>query len=139
MVFPCPSNEFCPIKLIEMENIFHALPVQHTIKTSAPSVFLRFFTWCKGQEKYRLGWLGAILAIHGCALTPITLFAVVLTGTNFVFYIATLVAMAIAVVTNLAAMPTKITIPAFFLSVLIEIVIIISALSSGLSLASSQV
>jgi hypothetical protein len=47
--------------------------------------------------------------------------------------------MAMAVVTNLAAMPTKVTIPVFFLSVLIEVAIIILALSSGLNLASSQI
>ena len=122
-----------------MENIFQALPANQISRTTSPSVFSKFISWCNGQEKYRLGWLGIILAVHGCALTPITLFAVVLTGTNFVFYIATLVAMAMAVVTNLAAMPTKVTIPVFFLSVLIEVVIIILALSSGLDLTSSQV
>ena len=122
-----------------MENIFHALPANSITRTSSPSLFSKFITWCSGQEKYRLGWLGAILAIHGCVLTPITLFAVVLTGTNFVFYIATLVAMAMAVVTNLAAMPTKVTIPVFFLSVLIEIAIIVMALSAGFDFASSQV
>ena len=34
-------------------------------------------------------------------------------------------AMAIALVANLAAMPTKITIPVFFFSVLIDIVVIV--------------
>jgi hypothetical protein len=122
-----------------MENIFHTLPAKQNARTSSVSIFSKFSAWCAGQEKYRLGWLGAILAIHGCALTPITLFAVVLTGTNFALYIATLVAMAMAVVTNLAAMPTKVTIPVFFLSVVIEIAIIILALSSGFDLASSQI
>ena len=123
-----------------MENTFHpAISAGHFAKVERPSIFKKFITWCSGQEKYRLGWLGAILAIHGCVLTPITLFAVVLTGTNFVFYIATLVAMAMAVVTNLAAMPTKITIPVFFVSVLIEVAIIILALSAGFDFASSQV
>ena len=122
-----------------MENIFHALPANNVARTSSPSIFSKFISWCSGQEKNRLGWLGAILAIHGCALTPITLFAVVLTGTNFALYIATLVAMGMAVVTNLAAMPTKVTIPVFFLSILIEVAIIIMALSAGFNLASSQV
>ena len=110
-----------------MENIFHALPTNNITRTSSPTLFSKFINWCNGQEKNRLGWLGAILVIHGCVLTPITLFAVVLTGTNFALYIATLVAMGIAVVTNLAAMPTKVTIPVFFLSVLIEIAVIILA------------
>ena len=122
-----------------MENIFHALPTNNITRTSSPTLFSKFITWCSGQEKNRLGWLGAILVIHGCVLTPITLFAVVLTGTNFALYIATLVAMGIAVVTNLAAMPTKVTIPVFFLSVLIEVAVIILALSAGFDFASSQV
>ena len=97
------------------------------------SVFSKFIDWCNGQEKNRFGWLGAILAIHGCVLTPITLFAIVFSGTNFIFYIAALVAMAIALVTNLAAMPTKITIPVFFVSVIIDVVIIALCFASGIS------
>jgi hypothetical protein len=93
------------------------------------SIIAKFMNWCKGQEKNRLGWLGGILAIHGCVFTPITLFAIILSGTYFPFYIAALVAMGLAVVTNLAAMATKVTIPVFFLSVLIDLAIIISCIS----------
>ena len=93
------------------------------------SIIAKFMNWCNGQEKNRLGWLAGILAIHGCVLTPITLFAIILSGTYFPFYIAALVAMGLAVVTNLAAMATKVTIPVFFLSVLIDLAIIISCIS----------
>ena len=40
--------------------------------------------------------------------------------------------MAMALVTNLAAMPTKVTIPIFFLSVLIDIAVIASCLAIAL-------
>ena len=103
----------------------------HLPEVSLPSIFAKFTNWCVGQEPYRLGWLAGILAIHGCALTPITLFAVILSGTSLVLYISVLVAMGLAVVTNLAAMPTKVTIPAFFLSVVIDVAIIITCLASG--------
>ena len=38
-------------------------------------------------------------------------------------------AMAMALVTNLAALPTKITIPTFFLSLILDVAIIVAALS----------
>src|SRR5688500_11878580 len=107
-----------------MENTFqHSIPSEYT-KVARPSIVTKFISWCATQETYRLGWLGSILAIHGCLLTPITLFAVILSGSNFAFYMTTLVAMAMAVVTNLAALPTRIPIPIFFLSILIDITVI---------------
>jgi hypothetical protein len=123
-----------------METTFQStISTTHSNSIDRPSVISKFINWCKGQEKNRLGWLGAILTIHGCVLTPITLFAIILSGTYFPFYIAALVAMGMAVVTNLAAMPTRITIPVFFLSVLIDIAIIIGCISIGFNLAATQI
>ena len=115
-----------------MEQISRSpIATNHFPQLSLSSTFSKFTNWCVSQEQYRLGWLAGILAVHGCALTPITLFAVILSGTNLVLYISVLVAMGLAVVTNLAAMPTKVTIPAFFLSVLMDLVIIIICIASG--------
>lgn len=108
--------------------------IQHVITNSITKdtikvpLFSRFLKWSAAQEKNRFGWLAAALAIHGCALTPITLFAVVLGGNNFVFWILALVAMGASLVTNLAALPTKITIPTFILSVMIDLAIIVFCL-----------
>ncbi len=90
------------------------------------SLWARFITYCKNQENNRLLWLGIILAAHGCILTPITVAVTLAAGPNFVLFMAGIVSMAIALVTNLAAMPTRITIPNFALSILIDIAIIIS-------------
>jgi hypothetical protein len=123
-----------------METTFQPVIVTgHTDRVERKPIILKFINWCKGQEKNRLGWLGGILALHGCVLTPITLFAIILSGTYFPFYIAALAAMGMAVVTNLAAMPTKITIPVFFLSVLIDIAIITGCISIGFNLAATQI
>ena len=123
-----------------MENTFHpALVTSHVTRVERPSIIAKFMNWCIGQEKNRLGWLGGILTVHGCLFTPITLFAIVLSGTYFPFYIAALVAMGLAVVTNLAAMPTKVTIPVFFFSLLVDIAIIISCISMGFNLSFTQV
>ena len=80
------------------------------------SPFTNFFSWCKSQEHNRLLWLGIILASHGCIITPLTVMAVLLAGTNLPLFIISIVAMGMSLVTNLAAMLTKVTIPVFILS-----------------------
>jgi hypothetical protein len=98
------------------------------------SLVSRFLTWCAGQEEYRFGWLAVILAAHGCVLAPLTLITIFATGNNIVLICMVLGAMAMSLVSNLAAMPTKITIPIFFLSVVIDLVVVaisISVLVSG--------
>jgi hypothetical protein len=123
--------DFCVTKFNEMEaTIQHVITNSITRDVVKAPILSRLFQWSAAQEENRFGWLAAALSIHGCALTPITLFAIVLGGNNFVFWILALVAMGASLVTNLAALPTKITIPTFFLSVIIDIAIIASCLVS---------
>ena len=103
----------------------------YEIDTAQVSPWKKFITWCIGQEKYRLGWLAAAIALHGCILTIITMFAVVLAGNHFIFWPFVIGAMGITLIVNLAAMPTKITIPVFFFSVFVDIVIIVSCIAIG--------
>ena len=105
----------------------------YTESLAQPSLWSRFMTYSKGQEHNRIMWVGLVLAIHGCALTPITVMATLFAGPNFFLFMTAMVAMGIALVTNLAAMPTKITIPAFALSVLIDIVVLISCVGLAIS------
>jgi hypothetical protein len=88
------------------------------------SLVSTFFNWCQTQEKNRLGWLGLILAIHGCVITPITLFAIVMAGNNIAFWGIAMGAMAMSLITNLAALPTKITIPVFIFSIIVDLAVI---------------
>ncbi len=111
--------------------------VNYTTSVLKRGSLSKFIWWCDGQETYRFGWLGAIIAFHGCVLTPITLFAVILSGSNIWLFSAAIVAMGMSLVTNLAAMPTKVTIPVFFLSIIIDIVIISMCIVSGFSLAAA--
>lgn len=78
-------------------------------------------------------WVGIVLAAHGCVLTPLTVMVTLFAGPNFILFMTAMVAMGIALVTNLAAMPTKITIPAFALSILMDVVIILSCIISIVS------
>jgi hypothetical protein len=90
------------------------------------NLFTLFINWCKSQEPYRFGWLAAIIAGHGCLITPVTLFFIIISGNSPVYWAFAMAAMGMSLVSNLAALPTKFTIPVFFFSVLIDIVVIIS-------------
>jgi hypothetical protein len=48
-----------------------------------------------------------------------------------------IIAMGMALVTNLAALPTKITIPVFLLSIIIDIAIVVASLSIGFDITKS--
>src|SRR4051812_38618643 len=85
------------------------ITTNYTESVSKPSLFTNFMNWCKGQEENRLLWLGVSLAAHGCILTPLTVMAVLLAGNNITLFMLAIVAMAMSLVTNLAAMPTKVT------------------------------
>ncbi len=80
-------------------------------------------------------WLAISLAGHGCVLTIITMFAIMFAGNNFIFWPFAIGAMAMCLIVNLAAMPTKITIPVFFLSVLIDVVIIAICVATGFNMS----
>lgn len=65
--------------------------------------------------------------------------AVLLAGANLTLFIVAIAAMGMSLVTNLAAMPTKITIPVFALSILIDLVVAGIALAHGLDIASTYI
>mgnify|MGYP003575321240 CR=1 FL=1 len=117
--------------------IQQSIATTYTGTSNKTSVFNRFINWCEGQQKNRFIWLGLALAGHGCALTPITLFAVILSGNLIFFWIMAIVAMMTALVTNLAALPTKYTIPAFLFSIVMDLVIIISCLAMGFNMSAA--
>jgi hypothetical protein len=116
-----------------------AISATYTQNTSSTSFVRKFFAWCKGQDENRFLWLGIVLAGHGCILTPLTVMAVLLAGTNMLLFVLAIVSMGMSLVTNLAAMPTKITIPVFALSVLIDIAIIISCAAMGFDITKTYI
>jgi hypothetical protein len=111
----------------------------HQMHTSKLFAWKKFIDWCIGQEKYRLGWLAAAITLHGCVLTIFTMFAVILAGNHFIFWPFIIGGMGITLVVNLAAMPTKITIPVFFFSVLMDLVIIISCIVIGFDASGTRI
>jgi hypothetical protein len=95
------------------------------------SYVTRFVNWTKEQEKNRILWLAVAIVGHGCVITILTMFAILFSGNNFIFWPFAIAAMAMSLVVNLAALPTKITIPIFFLSVLIDVIIVAICIANG--------
>ena len=92
------------------------------------NVITRFFTWSREQEYNRLLWIGIALAGHGCVFTPITSMIILAFGGGLALFIGAMAAMGMVLVTNLAAMPTRITIPVLVLSILIDLGLIATTL-----------
>ncbi len=95
--------------------------------TQKPTIWSKFITWAEGQEKNWFAWLAVALTGHGTILAPLTILAVMLSGQNHMVYWALVMGgMGMSLVTYLAALPTKWTVPIFLLSVLIDILVIAS-------------
>lgn len=95
-----------------------------------PLVFTNFMAYCKSQEYYRILWIGICLVVHGCILTPLTVITIMFSGPTVpvIAYGLAMLSMVMVLVTNLAALPTKITIPVFVLSILADLVIVAAVL-----------
>jgi len=115
-----------------METAIHqSITTVYNPALARPSLYNRFINWCAGQEEYRYGWLGAALVAHGCLFTPLTMFSLILSGNNIFLWVLAIMAMMMTLVTNLAALPTKITIPVFLFSILMDISIISTCALTG--------
>ncbi|MBC7873259.1 MAG: hypothetical protein H7Y01_04645 [Ferruginibacter sp.] len=96
---------------------------------SKKSLISQFVAWCEGQEKNRLFWVAIIIVSHGCFITPLTVLAVTLAGNSMWLWSFAIAAMTMSLVSNLAAMPTKVTLPIFFLSLLIDLGVLINCVA----------
>lgn len=122
-----------------METTFNQTVATGYAEEPKISLFKKIMNWCHCQEKNRLLWLGIALTAHGCIITPVTIMAVLFAGNSMFLFVLALVAMGATLVTNLAAMPTKITIPVFILSTLIDIAIIFSCAFTGFDIAKTYI
>jgi hypothetical protein len=111
--------------------ISHPIFVSHESARSLHSLVNRFLEWSSDQQENRIAWQGINLLAFGCFFTPLTILMISLSGTNLFLIMTALVAVEINLVANLTTMPTKITIPVFFLAVIADItIIVVSALKA---------
>ena len=118
---------FVDTKYKIMETHYVPAPKDMFIANATPAVQSRISAWqkfiayCESQQHNRLMWVALGIACQGCVMVPITLMCIIINGNNFNLWVSTLIAFVIVEISNLAAMPTKYTIPAFYLALLIEV------------------
>ncbi|MEJ0105286.1 MAG: hypothetical protein WDO19_23205 [Bacteroidota bacterium] len=120
-----------------MKAIQHHYKPTRVYKEPSASLIQKFTRWCESQEKYRIGWLAVIIAAHGCIITPLTLISIIMSGNHMIYWFMAMTAMGASLVTNLAALPAKITIPVFFTSIAIDLFIVINCIAAGFNIAAT--
>jgi hypothetical protein len=105
--------------------ISHPISITHESTRSLRFLINQFLDWSSDQQEDRLGWQGISLLGFTCFFTPLTILMITLSGANLFLIMTTLVAMEVNLVVNLVVLPTKITIPAFFLGAVADITIIV--------------
>lgn len=91
-----------------------------------PSFLKNFLSWSEGQKENKFLWLGIALGVHGCFLTPLATMVVLTTTANMFLFSLVIAAMGIAVIANLAGLNTRITIPIFVFSILMDLGVLIA-------------
>lgn len=104
---------------------FHTNYNNPTLEKHYETVFARFLSWAKEEERNRIAWLGISITIMTAIFFPITMVSILLHGAAFKLIIGAMFSLILVVVPNLAALPTRYTIPAFFTGILIDIFLIV--------------
>jgi len=118
-------------------SVQHGYSQAYGKSSSKKSLWEKFIHWADGQEENRFGWTAFSIIGHGCVFTVITVAIILATGNNFIFWPFAIVAMAACLIVNLAALPTKITIPVLLFSVLLDLIIVAICLTNGVDLSAS--
>ncbi|HVT86531.1 MAG TPA: hypothetical protein VHD35_15105 [Chitinophagaceae bacterium] len=102
-----------------METTFwHIINTSYTETTYRRiSYWKRFINWSTNQEENRILWTAVAILGQGCIVTIFTMVAIIFSGNHFIYWPFAIGAMAMSVVSYLAAMPTKIAIPVVFISI----------------------
>jgi hypothetical protein len=84
----------------------------------------RFLAYSATQQANRFGWLALAFTLQGCVMAPVTICAIVFNGNSIVLWMTCTLSFAITEVTNLAAMPTRVTIPILFGGIVLDLLVI---------------
>jgi hypothetical protein len=91
------------------------------------NLLTRFLTWTKNEEKNHIAWMGISITTMSAVFFPITMSAILFNGAIFKLIIGAIFSLAFVVIANLAALPTKYTIPVFLTGIIIDIVLIMAS------------
>jgi hypothetical protein len=89
------------------------------------TILFRFLNWSKHEEKNRIAWLGISIIVMTAIFFPVTMVSILMNGADFRLIIGAMISLILVVVPNLAALPTKYTIPALLTGVLMDVILII--------------
>ena len=109
------------MQAITYHSNYKSLPAQR----SHNNVLTRLTAWIISEEKNRIAWVGISITAMAAIFFPITMSAILFNGAVFPLIMGAMASLALVVITNLAALPTKYTIPAFILGILTDIVLIV--------------
>jgi len=101
----------------------------HYVSESRESVVSRFWQWVKQEEKNRIAWVGISVTSMAAIFFPITMAAILFNGAHFGLIIGAMISLALVVITNLAALPTRYTIPSFLIGIFMDFVLILVSFS----------
>jgi hypothetical protein len=104
---------------------YHSSYKSLSAQRSHNNILSRLMAWIISEEKNRIAWVGISITAMSAIFFPFTMAAILFNGAVFPLIIGAMISLAIVVITNLAALPTKYTIPAFLLGILIDLVLII--------------
>jgi hypothetical protein len=100
------------------------------ISAQKRSFIYRFFQWAADKDdKHRIGWAGGSVTAMTAIFFPLTMAVALINGATFGLITVAMCALVLVVVTNLATMSTRYTIPFFFLCILVDAVTIIASFS----------
>src|ERR1022692_3215945 len=95
---------------------------KHVSVEEKKSLLAYFFQWAANEdEDHHIAWVGISVTAMTAVFFPLTMAAVLMNGPAFGLIIAAMISLVLVVTTNLAAMPTRYTIPFFFLGILIDL------------------
>jgi hypothetical protein len=86
------------------------------------SLLTRFIQWATAEDvKHHIAWVGASVTCMTAVFFPLTMSVILVNGAAFGLIITAMVSLVLVVTANLAAMPTRYTIPLLFLGILIDL------------------
>ncbi len=102
--------------------------LQPYVLTQKPALVTRLANWAIEEDaKHHVAWVGISITAMAAVFFPVTMFVVLLNGMPFVPMLFAMVSLAMVVVANLAALPTKYTIPIFAIGILIDIAAVVTS------------
>jgi hypothetical protein len=111
--------------------------VFHSERSEQVSLWKNFLVWCDTQQENRFMWMALIIVGHSTFITVITILAITYSGNHFIYWPAAIGGLMACLVVNIAGQPTRITIPVFFVSIIIDVVIIVLCTVNGFDISSS--